>query len=278
MTATPIPRTLAMTLYGDLDVSVIDEMPPGRKAIKTMSFTDAEREKVFGFMRRQIEEGRQIYVVYPLIKESETLDYKDLEDGLESMARAFPPPQYCISVVHGRMTARDKEISMNLFRKGQAQIMVATTVIEVGLDIPNASVMVIESAERFGLSQLHQLRGRVGRGADQSFCILMTSHKRSADASERINTIIGTNDGFEIAEADLRMRGPGDLEGTQQSGMVFDLKIADLGRDGQILNLARSHAAEILADDPELEREDNHVLKVNLKRLFGKSFTWSEIS
>jgi len=278
MTATPIPRTLAMTLYGDLDVSVIDEMPPGRKAIKTMSFTDAEREKVFGFMRRQIEDGRQIYVVYPLIKESETLDYKDLEDGLESMARAFPPPQYCISVVHGRMTSRDKEISMNMFRKGQAQIMVATTVIEVGVDIPNASVMVIESAERFGLSQLHQLRGRVGRGADQSFCILMTSHKRSNDASERINTIIGTNDGFEIAEADLRMRGPGDLEGTQQSGMAFDLKIADLGRDGQILNLARSHAEEILADDPDLERHDNLVLKVNLKRLFGKTFTWSEIS
>ena len=278
MTATPIPRTLAMTLYGDLDVSVIDEMPPGRKAIKTMTFTDAEREKVFGFMRRQIEEGRQIYVVYPLIKESESLDYKDLEDGLESMARAFPPPQYCISVVHGRMTPRDKEISMNLFRKGQAHIMVATTVIEVGLDIPNASVMVVESAERFGLSQLHQLRGRVGRGADQSFCILMTSHRLSAEASERINTLIATNDGFEIAEADLRMRGPGDLEGTQQSGMAFDLKIADLGRDGQILNLARSRAEEILANDPELENTDNRVLKEGLKRLFGKKFSWSEIS
>jgi ATP-dependent DNA helicase RecG len=278
MTATPIPRTLAMTLYGDLDVSVIDEMPPGRKAIKTMTFTDAEREKVFGFMRRQIEEGRQIYVVYPLIKESESLDYKDLEDGLESMARAFPPPQYCISVVHGRMTPRDKEISMNLFRKGQAHIMVATTVIEVGVDIPNASVMVVESAERFGLSQLHQLRGRVGRGADQSFCILMTSHRLSADAAERINTIIATNDGFEIAEADLRMRGPGDLEGTQQSGMAFDLKIADLGRDGQILNLARSRAEEILSNDPELESSDNQVLKAGLRRLFGKKFIWSEIS
>jgi len=278
MTATPIPRTLAMTLYGDLDVSVIDEMPPGRKVIKTMTFTDAEREKVFGFMRRQIEEGRQIYVVYPLIKESESLDYKDLEDGLESMARAFPPPQYCISVVHGRMTPRDKAISMNLFRKGQAHIMVATTVIEVGVDIPNASVMVVESAERFGLSQLHQLRGRVGRGADQSFCILMTSHRLSADAAERINTLIGTNDGFEIAEADLRMRGPGDLEGTQQSGMAFDLKIADLGRDGQILNLARSRAEEILANDPDLESSDNKVLKAGLKRLFGKKFTWSEIS
>ncbi|MCU0366028.1 MAG: ATP-dependent DNA helicase RecG [Bacteroidales bacterium] len=278
MTATPIPRTLAMTLYGDLDVSVIDEMPPGRKPIKTMTFTDAEREKVFGFMRRQIEEGRQIYVVYPLIRESESLDYKDLEDGLESMARAFPPPQYCISVVHGRMTPRDKEISMSLFRRGQAQIMVATTVIEVGVDIPNASVMVIESAERFGLSQLHQLRGRVGRGADQSFCILMTSHRLSAEATERISTIVATNDGFEIAETDLRMRGPGDLEGTQQSGLAFDLKIADLGKDGQILNLARSHAAEILADDPELSRPENQVLKSNLKRLFGKKYTWSEIS
>ena len=278
MTATPIPRTLAMTLYGDLDVSVIDEMPPGRKPIKTMSFTDAEREKVFGFMRRQIEDGRQIYVVYPLIRESETLDYKDLEDGLESMARAFPPPKYCISVVHGRMTSKDKEISMNLFRRGQAQIMVATTVIEVGVDIPNASVMVIESAERFGLSQLHQLRGRVGRGADQSYCILMTSHKRSTEASERINTMIATNDGFEIAEADLRMRGPGDLEGTQQSGMAFDLKIADLGKDGQILNLARSRAGEILGDDPELARPENQVLKATLHKLFGKKYSWSEIS
>ncbi|NLE33659.1 MAG: ATP-dependent DNA helicase RecG [Bacteroidales bacterium] len=278
MTATPIPRTLAMTLYGDLDVSVIDEMPPGRKPIKTMAFTDAEREKVFGFMRRQIEDGSQIYVVYPLIKESESLDYKDLEDGLESMARAFPAPQYCISVVHGRMTTRDKEISMNLFRRGQAHIMVATTVIEVGVDVPNAGVMVIESAERFGLSQLHQLRGRVGRGADQSYCILMTSHKLSADATERINTMIATNDGFEIAEADLRMRGPGDLEGTQQSGMAFDLKIADLGKDGQILNLARSRAAEILADDPELSASENSILKINLKRLFGKKYSWSEIS
>jgi ATP-dependent DNA helicase RecG len=278
MTATPIPRTLAMTLYGDLDVSVIDEMPPGRKPIKTMAFTDAEREKVFGFMRRQIGEGRQIYVVYPLIKESESLDYKDLEDGLESMARAFPPPEYCISVVHGRMTTKDKEISMDLFRRGQAQIMVATTVIEVGVDIPNASVMVIESAERFGLSQLHQLRGRVGRGADQSYCILMTSHKLSAEATERINTMIATNDGFEIAETDLRMRGPGDLEGTQQSGMPFELKIADLGRDGQILNVARSRAAEILDDDPDLAGPANKVLSINLLRLFGKKLSWSEIS
>lgn len=278
MTATPIPRTLAMTLYGDLDVSVIDQLPPGRKPVKTMTFTDAEREKVFGFMRRQIEDGRQIYVVYPLISESETLDYKDLEDGLESMARAFPPPRYCISVVHGRMTPRDKEISMNLFRSGQAHIMVATTVIEVGVDIPNASVMVIESAERFGLSQLHQLRGRVGRGADQSFCILMTSGRLSAEATERINTMVATNDGFEIAETDLRMRGPGDLEGTQQSGMAFDLKIADLGKDGQILNLARSRADEILTLDPELLKPENRILKLNLHKLFGKKYSWSEIS
>jgi ATP-dependent DNA helicase RecG len=243
-----------------------------------MAFTDAEREKVFGFMRRQIEDGRQIYVVYPLIKESESLDYKDLEDGLESMARAFPPPQYCISVVHGRMTTKDKEISMNLFRRGQAHIMIATTVIEVGVDVSNASVMVIESAERFGLSQLHQLRGRVGRGADQSYCILMTSHRLSADATERINTMIATTDGFEIAEADLRMRGPGDLEGTQQSGMPFDLKIADLGKDGQILNLARSRASDILADDPELSQPASQLLKLNLRKLYGRKYSWSEIS
>jgi ATP-dependent DNA helicase RecG len=278
MTATPIPRTLAMTLYGDLDVSVIDQMPPGRKPIKTMAFTDAEREKVFGFLRRQIAEGRQVYVVYPLIKESETLDYKDLEDGLESMARAFAPPQYAISVVHGKMTSRDKEISMNMFRRGQTQIMVATTVIEVGVDVPNASVMVIESAERFGLSQLHQLRGRVGRGADQSYCILMSSHKLSAEASERINTIVGSTDGFEIAEADLRMRGPGDLEGTQQSGMAFDLHIADLGKDGQLLSLARIVAEEIIEADNDLVKPENYILKFNLHRLFGKKYSWSEIS
>jgi len=278
MTATPIPRTLAMTLYGDLDVSVIDQMPPGRKPIKTMAFTDAERAKVFGFLRRQIADGRQVYVVYPLIKESETLDYKDLEDGLESMARAFPPPQYAISVVHGKMTSKDKEISMNMFRRGQTQIMVATTVIEVGVDVPNASVMVIESAERFGLSQLHQLRGRVGRGADQSYCILMSSHKLSAEASERINTIVGTTDGFEIAEADLRMRGPGDLEGTQQSGMAFDLHIADLGKDGQLLSLARNVAEEIIEADRDLAKPENYLLKFNLHRLFGKKYSWSEIS
>jgi len=278
MTATPIPRTLAMTLYGDLDVSVIDQMPPGRKPIKTMSFTDAEREKVFGFLRRQIAEGRQVYVVYPLIKESETLDFKDLEDGLESMARAFPPPEYAISVVHGRMKGKDKEISMNQFRRGQTHIMVATTVIEVGVDVPNASVMVIESAERFGLSQLHQLRGRVGRGADQSYCVLMTSHRLSSDATERINTIVGSTDGFEIAEADLRMRGPGDLEGTQQSGMAFDLHIADLAKDGQILSLARTVAEDIISVDNDLSMPENKILRVNLHRLFGKKYSWSEIS
>lgn len=278
MTATPIPRTLAMTLYGDLEVSVIDQLPPGRKSIKTMAFTDAEREKLFGFLRRQIADGRQVYIVYPLIKESETLDYKDLEDGLESMARAFPPPQYAISVVHGRMTARDKEISMNQFRTGQTQIMVATTVIEVGVDVPNASVMVIESAERFGLSQLHQLRGRVGRGADQSYCVLMTAPKLSADATARINTIVGSTDGFEIAEADLRMRGPGDLEGTQQSGMAFDLHIADLAKDGQILSLARNIAEEIINNDNDLSAPGNKLLRVNLHRLFGRKYSWSEIS
>ncbi len=278
MTATPIPRTLAMTLYGDLDVSVIDQLPPGRRPVKTMAFTDAEREKVFGFMRRQIADGRQVYVVYPLIKESETLDYKDLEDGLESIARAFPPPKYAISVVHGKMNSRDKEISMNQFRSGQTHIMVATTVIEVGVDVPNASVMVIESAERFGLSQLHQLRGRVGRGADQSYCILMTARKLSSDATARIETIVGSTDGFEIAEADLKMRGPGDLEGTQQSGMAFDLHIADLGKDGQILSIARNIAEEIIDADSDLVQPGNKVLRINLHRIFGRKYSWSEIS
>ena len=278
MTATPIPRTLAMTLYGDLDVSVIDELPPGRVPIRTMHFTDPERNKVFGFIRSQIEEGRQIYIVYPLIKESEKMDYKDLEDGLDTISRAFPPPQYCISVVHGKMTSANKERSMALFKDGQAQIMVATTVIEVGVDIPNASVMIIESAERFGLSQLHQLRGRVGRGADQSYCILMSSEKLSKEAATRIEVMIRTTDGFEIAETDLQLRGPGDLEGTQQSGIPFDLKIANLGKDGQIIEYVRNIATEILSLDPELEAEQNSILKRELKSLFGKSQVWSNIS
>ena len=278
MTATPIPRTLAMTLYGDLDVSVIDELPPGRVPIKTMHFTDPERNKVFGFIRRQIEEGRQIYIVYPLIKESEKMDYKDLEDGLDTISRAFPSPEYCISVVHGKMTSTNKGRSMALFKEGQAQIMIATTVIEVGVDIPNASVMIIESAERFGLSQLHQLRGRVGRGADQSYCILMSSEKLSKEAATRIEVMIRTTDGFEIAETDLQLRGPGDLEGTQQSGIPFDLKIADLGKDGQIIEYVRNIATEILTSDPGLENEKNTILKKELKNLFGKSKVWSNIS
>ncbi len=243
MTATPIPRTLAMTLYGDLDVSVIDELPPGRKPVKTIHLTDNKRLRMHGFIRQQIDEGRQIYIVYPLIKESEKMDYKDLEDGYESIVRAFPPPRYAVSVVHGKMKPEEKDISMNHFKAGRTHIMVATTVIEVGVDVPNASVMVIESTERFGLSQLHQLRGRVGRGADQSYCILMSGYKLSDDARKRIETMVRTNDGFEIAEVDLKLRGPGDIEGTQQSGIPFDLKIANLGRDGQILQYARNMAA-----------------------------------
>jgi ATP-dependent DNA helicase RecG len=278
MTATPIPRTLAMTLYGDLDVSVIDELPPGRMPVRTMHFTDPERNKVIAFMRSQISEGRQIYIVYPLITESEKMDYKDLEDGLDTIGRAFPPPQYCISVVHGRMTPANKEISMKLFREKQAHIMVATTVIEVGVDIPNASVMIIESAERFGLSQLHQLRGRVGRGADQSYCILMSSDKLSKEAATRIEVMVRTTDGFEIAETDLQLRGPGDLEGTQQSGIPFDLKIANLGKDGQIIEYVRHIAEEILDKDPSLEKDQNHILKAELKRQFSKTQTWSNIS
>jgi ATP-dependent DNA helicase RecG len=278
MTATPIPRTLAMTLYGDLDVSVIDELPPGRVPVKTMHFTDSERNKVFGFVRNQIAENRQIYFVYPLIKESETMDYKDLEDGWDTISRVFPAPKYCISVVHGKMTSAEKAMSMKLFKDGNAHILIATTVIEVGVDIPNASVMVIESAERFGLSQLHQLRGRVGRGADQSYCILMSSDKLSREAAKRIEVMIKTNDGFEIAETDLQLRGPGDIEGTQQSGIPFDLKIANLGKDGQIIEYVRNIADEILQKDPILEENQNLILKVELNRLFSKNQSWSNIS
>jgi ATP-dependent DNA helicase RecG len=278
MTATPIPRTLAMTLYGDLDVSIIDELPPGRIPIKTMHFNDNERNKVFGFLRNQISEGRQIYIVYPLITESEKMDYKDLEDGLDTITRSFPPPKYCISVVHGKMTSANKEISMKLFKDGHAHIMVATTVIEVGVDIPNASVMVIESAERFGLSQLHQLRGRVGRGADQSYCILMSSDKLSREAAKRIEVMIRTNDGFEIAETDLQLRGPGDIEGTLQSGIPFDLKIANLSKDGQLIEYVRNIAEDILTKDPVLENNQNRILKGELTRLFSLKQSWSNIS
>jgi len=278
MTATPIPRTLAMTLYGDLDVSVIDELPPGRVPVKTMHFSDKERNKVFGFIRNQIAEHRQIYIVYPLIKESERMDYKDLEDGWDTISRVFPAPKYCISIVHGKMTPANKEMSMKLFKDGIAHILIATTVIEVGVDIPNATVMVIESAERFGLSQLHQLRGRVGRGAEQSYCLLMSSDKLSREAAKRLEVMVRTNDGFEIAETDLQLRGPGDIEGTQQSGIPFDLKIANLGKDGQILEYVRNIAEEILQNDPLLEDNRNMIFRTELKRLFSQQQSWSKIS
>lgn len=278
MTATPIPRTLAMTLYGDLDVSVIDELPPGRKPIKTYHFFDSKRLQVFQFMRDQIKLGRQIYIVYPMIKESESSDYKYLEDGVESILRAFPPPEYAISVVHGQMKPADKDISMNYFINHQADILIATTVIEVGVNVPNASVMVIESAERFGLSQLHQLRGRVGRGADQSYCILMSGNKLTTDARQRLQTMVQTSDGFAIAEADLKLRGPGDLEGTQQSGLDINLKIANLSTDNLILIIARNAAEQILDNDPNLANNDNTILLNELTRRWRYEFDWGRIS
>ncbi|MCA1756469.1 MAG: ATP-dependent DNA helicase RecG [Bacteroidales bacterium] len=278
MTATPIPRTLAMTLYGDLDVSVIDELPPGRKSIKTLHFTDSERLRVFGFMKKQIGAGRQVYIVYPLIRESEKMDYKNLEEGVEAITRAFPPPLYSISVVHGQMSSAEKESSMRLFKKGIAKILIATTVIEVGVDIRNATVMMIESAERFGLSQLHQLRGRVGRGADQSYCILMSADKLSNEARKRIDIMVATGDGFEIAEADLQLRGPGDLEGTQQSGTGFDLRIANLGRDGQLLEYVRRVAEEITDRDPDLQKPENSILRKLLAKDKISEVDWGRIS
>tara|TARA_R110002049_G_scaffold309170_3_gene517863 strand:+ start:9534 stop:11639 length:2106 start_codon:yes stop_codon:yes gene_type:complete len=277
MTATPIPRTLAMSLYGDLDISVIDELPPGRKPIKTVHRYDANRLKVFQFIKDQIHLGRQIYIVYPLIQESEALDYKDLMDGYESIVRDFPMPNYQISIVHGQMKAEDKEFEMQRFIKGETQIMVATTVIEVGVNVPNASVMIIESAERFGLSQLHQLRGRVGRGADQSYCILMTSHKLSSDAKTRIETMVRTNDGFQIADVDLKLRGPGDIMGTQQSG-VLNLKIADLIKDNDILKTARHYAIQILMNDPSLSKSNNTVLLSAYEQLIKHKNIWNYIS
>jgi ATP-dependent DNA helicase RecG len=277
MTATPIPRTLAMTFYGDLDVSVIDELPPGRKEIKTIHRFDSARIKIFAFIEEEIKKGRQVYVVYPLIQESEKLDYKDLMDGFESIERRFPRPNYHISIVHGQMKAADKEFEMQRFVKSETQIMVATTVIEVGVNVPNASVMVIESAERFGLSQLHQLRGRVGRGAEQSFCVLMTGNKLSADGKLRMDTMVRTNDGFELSEVDLKLRGPGDIQGTQQSGLL-DLKIADLVRDAQIVQYARDMAIKVLKEDPNLELDNNHRLVSTLKQLFGSKINWSRIS
>jgi ATP-dependent DNA helicase RecG len=277
MTATPIPRTLAMTLYGDLDVSVINEMPPGRKQIKTVHYYDSQRLRVFGFMKEQILAGRQIYLVYPLIDESEKMDYKNLMDGYESISRAFPLPQFRVSIVHGQMKPADKSFEMERFVKGETHIMVATTVIEVGVNVPNASVMVIESAERFGLSQLHQLRGRVGRGAEQSFCILMTSAKLGKDSKLRMDTMVRTNDGFEIAEVDLKLRGPGDLEGTQQSGLP-GLRLADITKDVAILQHARVIASEILEDDPTLEKEIHAGLLHEMKREQKSSVNWGRIS
>lgn len=275
MTATPIPRTLAMTLYGDLDISVIDELPKGRKPIKTMHKFDAHRLAVFGFIRQQIEEGRQVYIVYPLIEESEKLDYKDLMDGYESIARAFP--EYQISIVHGKMKSKDKEFEMQRFKKGETKIMVSTTVIEVGVDVPNASVMVIENAEKFGLSQLHQLRGRVGRGADQSYCILMTGYKLGKEAKARIGTMVRTNNGFEIAEEDLKLRGPGDMGGTQQSG-ILDLKVSDLAKDQAILLAARETAMEILEKDPTFSLPQHEVIKKHIEKARKDAVIWAMIS
>jgi ATP-dependent DNA helicase RecG len=276
MTATPIPRTLAMTLYGDLDVSVIDELPPGRKPIKTEHRFDNKRGPVYQFVKEQIKLGRQIYIVYPLIQESEKSDYKNLEDGFVHIKEVFP--DVAIGMVHGKLKPAEKDLAMQDFISGKTRILVATTVIEVGVNVPNASVMIIESAERFGLSQLHQLRGRVGRGSDQSYCILSTSYKLSEDGRKRMEIMTSTNDGFEISEADLKLRGPGDLEGTQQSGIPFDLKIANLGRDVQILEFARSIAGSILEKDPELTNNENTVLRLQLKKLFSKKVNWGSIS
>lgn len=276
MTATPIPRTLAMTLYGDLDVSVIDELPPGRKPIATMHQFDNRRTSLYASIRKQIEEGRQIYIVYPLIKESEKIDIKNLEEGYMHICEEFP--EYKMSKVHGKMKAAEKDEEMQKFINGETQIMVATTVIEVGVNVPNASVMVIENAERFGLSQLHQLRGRVGRGADQSYCILVTNYKLSEETRKRLEIMVRTNDGFEIAEADLKLRGPGDLEGTQQSGIAFDLKIADLARDGQLLQYVRDVAEKVVDEDPEEMKPENEILWRQLRALRKTNINWASIS
>ncbi|HVW94779.1 MAG TPA: ATP-dependent DNA helicase RecG [Mucilaginibacter sp.] len=276
MTATPIPRTLAMTLYGDLDISVIDELPAGRKPIETVHYYENQRLAMFGFMKREIAKGRQVYVVYPLIQESEKLDLKNLEDGVAVMSHEFPLPEYRISIVHGKMKPADKQFEMDRFIKGETQIMVATTVIEVGVNIPNASVMIIENAERFGLSQLHQLRGRVGRGAEQSFCLLMSSHKLSRDGRVRLNTMVKTNNGFEIAETDLQLRGPGDLEGTQQSG-VLDLKVANLVTDQELLSQVRSFVEGIFEKDPQLALPEHQILHEAF-RSKGEGLTWNKIS
>jgi len=276
MTATPIPRTLAMTLYGDLSVSVIDELPPGRKPIQTYHYYDNKRPSINGFIAKQIEAGRQVYIVYPLIQESEKIDLRNLEEGYEYMREVFP--NYNISMVHGKLKPKEKDYQMQKFVTGETQIMVATTVIEVGVNVPNASVMVIESAQRFGLSQLHQLRGRVGRGAEQSFCILLTGYKLASDTRKRMEIMVRTNDGFEISEADLQIRGPGDLEGTQQSGLPFELKIANLAQDGKMLEIARNAAIEILENDPQLEKPENRILVNQLRKLKTNTLNWGAIS
>lgn len=276
MTATPIPRTLAMTVYGDLDVSVIDELPPGRKPIQTIHQYDKKRGALYESIRKQLQEGRQVYIVYPLIEESEKLDLKNLEEGFEHIQEIFP--EYTVCKVHGKMKPKEKDAEMQRFVRNEAQIMVATTVIEVGVNVPNASVMVIESAQRFGLSQLHQLRGRVGRGADQSYCILVTPYELSTETRKRIDIMVESNDGFVIAEADLKLRGPGDLEGTQQSGIPFNLRIANLVRDGEILQYAREVAQKVLDEDPQLERPDNLILRKQLRKLGGNRYNWGLIS
>ena len=276
MTATPIPRTLAMTLYGDLDVSVIDELPPGRKPVTTVHRFDNMRASMYEFIRKQIKLGRQAYIVYPLIQESEKMDIKNLEDGYENVCGVFP--EYKVSKVHGKMKPADKDEEMRRFASGETQLMVATTVIEVGVNVPNASVIVIENAERFGLSQLHQLRGRVGRGADQSYCILVTGYKLSEETRKRIQIMVDTNDGFEIAEADLKLRGPGDIEGTQQSGVAFDLKIADLARDGQLLQYVREVAEKLIDDDPDASKPENAIVWGRLAEFRKKNVDWSAIS
>ena len=277
MTATPIPRTLAMTLYGDLDVSVIDELPQGRKPIVTRHLYEKDRLAMFGFMRKQIAEGRQVFVVYPLIKESEKTDLLDLMAGYEAMERAFPPPQYGIGVVHGKMKTEDKDFEMQRFAKNQSQILLSTTVIEVGIDIPNATVMIIENAERFGLSQLHQLRGRVGRGGNQSYCILMSKYELTSEGRKRLNAMVSTNDGFEIANIDLQLRGPGDIQGTQQSGML-DFKIADLAKDEKLVSYTRNLAIQILDEDPTLQKPEHRRLKAKVDELIQSEVNWSVIS
>lgn len=278
MTATPIPRTLAMTLYGDLDVSIIDELPPGRKPIQTLHVGENRRKEVYDFMKKEIRAGRQAFVVYPLIKESEKMDYENLEAGYVAITEEFQPPEFVTAVVHGKQTAENKAYDMNLFAAGKAHILVATSVIEVGVDVPNASVMVIESAERFGLSQLHQLRGRVGRGAEKSYCILMTGYKLSKESRERIELMCATNDGFELAEADMRMRGPGDFEGTRQSGLAIDLHIADLAKDSPLLEDARKFAQLILDNDPGLSHPDNSLLAEAVRNLGNNNKDYSIIS